>query len=399
MTTLTAKDPSQSERAVTTIAFCIVGGSVGIALYAIQSSSLVQFFSILGNGLLIAGACTLAGGLLGFLFGIPRTLQTDRAEAVLPNEPGQGQLQGKTISYQVNTNLEQISDWLTKILVGVGLTQLASLPEALQKFSEFASPALGGSPASKTLAAAILVFYTICGFLISYLWTRIYLAGALRQADLAVVGHKLAQMENKVSEIEKQAELDAQALSLVQRQLNPGSGSPPISQEEFNSTILPVSSKFKAQIYYLAQDARSQNWKDRQTKPVMERTVPIFRALIASDKDEIYHLNHGQLGFALKDQRQPDWAAAEAELNKAIEIRGPWESHGWLLYEFNRALCRINLDPAFAQGQEANAETKKRIVADLKAAVSARELEEIIAGEPTIQKWLTSNKIKWPKLG
>lgn len=397
MTTQTSKDRSQSERAVSTIAFCILVGCLGIALYAVQTSSLAQFFSVLGIGLLIAGACVLSGGLLGFLFGIPRALQHDKAEGKPSNGQGEERPEDRTISYQVNTNLEQISDWLTKILVGVGLTQITSLPEALRRYSEFASPGLGNSSASKIFAVAVLVFYSICGFLISYLWTRLYLAGALRQADLDAVGDKIAQVESKVSELEKQAELDAKALSIVQRQLNPGPGSPPILQEEINSTILPASSNVKAQIYYLAHDTRSQNWRERQTKPIMERTIPIFRALIASDTEDIYHLNHGQLGFALKDQRQSNWAEAEAELNKAIEIRGPWQSKGWLLYEFNRAICRINLDQAFGQGQKSNDETKNRILSDLKAAANASDVDDLISGEPTIQEWLTLNKVKWPK--
>lgn len=360
--TVISKNHSQSEKAVTTITFCILGGCIGIALYAFHTSSLAEFFSVFGVGLLTASACVLSGGLLGFLFGIPRTLQHDKAENTIPNEQSREKSTDNTTIYQVNTNLEQISDWLTKILVGVGLTQITSLPGAIRKYSEFASSGFGGGPASKTVAVAVLIFYSVCGFLISYLWTRLYLAGALRQADLAAVGEKIAKVENKVSEFERQAEIDAKALSIIQGQLNPGPGSPPIPQEDIKSAVLPASSNIKAQIYYLANDTRSNNWKERRTKPIMERTIPIFRALIASYSEDIYHLNHGQLGFALKDQRQPNWSEADAELTKAIELRGPWQEKGWLLYEFNRAICKINLDHAFYQGKESNNETKNQII-------------------------------------
>jgi hypothetical protein len=39
------------------------------------------------------------------------------------------------LSTRVNTNLEQISDWLTKIIVGLGLVQLRSVPDYLYKAS------------------------------------------------------------------------------------------------------------------------------------------------------------------------------------------------------------------------------------------------------------------------
>jgi hypothetical protein len=63
----------------------------------------------LGAGVAIAIASAATGYLLGFLFGISRSLQGgDSSESNSQSFPG-------------NTNLEQISDWLTKILVGVGL--------------------------------------------------------------------------------------------------------------------------------------------------------------------------------------------------------------------------------------------------------------------------------------
>jgi predicted secreted protein len=63
----------------------------------------------------------LIGGLLGFLFGIPRTLQQEASQATEQNRKDRPQ----ETNYAVNTNLDQISDWLTKILVGV--SQIACL--------------------------------------------------------------------------------------------------------------------------------------------------------------------------------------------------------------------------------------------------------------------------------
>ena len=78
-------------------------------------------------GLLLAAASLSVGGLAGFLFGVPRSLQTP----VLPPVGGDGRSQKQAdeiaARYATNTNLEQISDWLTKILVGVGLTQIGTI--------------------------------------------------------------------------------------------------------------------------------------------------------------------------------------------------------------------------------------------------------------------------------
>jgi len=61
-------------------------------------------------GLFLAGASTVAGSLVGFLFGVPQYRRPDHSSTRNANS-----------TTTPNTNLEQISDWLTKIIVGVGL--------------------------------------------------------------------------------------------------------------------------------------------------------------------------------------------------------------------------------------------------------------------------------------
>jgi hypothetical protein len=226
------KSRSPSVTAILAIAICILIGCVTILMYALQTPNFSKFVSVFGIGLFIAGASMITGGLMGFLFGIPKTLQQDRPDRSTTDESSKERSADKNnVSYQANTNLEQISDWLTKILVGVGLTQLTSLPGALRKFGEFVSPGLGNKPESSILAIVILFFFSICGFLLCYLWTRLYFGNELRKADMEMFGNKIAEVENKVNELEKQAELDGKALGITQRQLNPGTDSPPINSK------------------------------------------------------------------------------------------------------------------------------------------------------------------------
>lgn len=118
-------------------------------------------------------ACLGLGAVVGFLFGIPRAVQQEA-----PNLAGQQ----RDYTQRVNTNLEQISDWLTKIIVGVGLVELRRVPELLNRASEFISKGIGNTPQTKVLAAAIIIYFVIQGFMSSYLGTRVYLAGAFIRA-------------------------------------------------------------------------------------------------------------------------------------------------------------------------------------------------------------------------
>jgi hypothetical protein len=125
---------------------------------------------IFGIAALIGGSALFVGALVGFLFGIPRTLQ--------------GEATDKTKrTYQVNTNLEQISDWLTKIIVGLGLVNLRAVPGLLMEMNDYFAPSLGGGRSGEVVAGGTVVYFGVLGFFWGYLGTRLYLAGAIPWAD------------------------------------------------------------------------------------------------------------------------------------------------------------------------------------------------------------------------
>ena len=398
MNSANAEDRSDSHRALRTLAVGMLLGLAAIPLYALQGRNLGEFLSVFTVGIMLAGASLLVGGALGFLFGIPRTLQQ---EGTLESAEGttnsiRPASHTPTVGYRVNTNLEQISDWLTKILVGVGLTQLNSIPSKLQEITRYVAKGMGASASDEIFALSVLLYFVVVGFLFGYLWTRLFLAGALRRADMSAIGalkDKIVQTDQKLEQFKKQSELDVEALNLAYRQLNPSTDLPEVSQDELNSSIASASRPIKIQIFNNAWKVRSETWREEVTKPKMELTIPIFKALIHNDPEGRYHMNHGQLGFALKDKRQPNWAEAEAELTRAIEIRGPWQDHGWLFYEFNRAICRIIQDDAFVRSNPSDPQTRTAILDDLRAASHAN-LFRLMESEPNIKKWMTLNEIK-----
>jgi CheY-like chemotaxis protein len=151
------------------------------------------------TAVLWALASMCCGGLVGFLFGIPRVLQQDGAAqprgagAAAAPATGTSTEDRAASSYrlQVNTNLEQISDWLTKIIVGVGLIELGRAPDLLRRASRFIgegfTPAPGAAMTAQSFAAAIVVYFGAVGFLGGYLMTRVYLAGAFKRADEGIM--------------------------------------------------------------------------------------------------------------------------------------------------------------------------------------------------------------------
>lgn len=352
----------------------LFAGVFAVAIYGFQYGGSASL-TVVTAGFMTAGASLLVGGLLGFLFGIPRSqAQPDRR--TVSNGSADHSIPEEVSRYSANTNLEQISDWLTKILVGVGLTQLPSIRRGLHDLVTFLAPALGGRPDSPVFAFALVMYFLTSGFVLGYLWSRIVLPGQFAAADeLAGLSKRLAKAEqateNVRKSVEEQARIDAQVLSMVSALLNPTPGSPTASQEELDDSVRKASPAIRVQIFNQAQLQRIQNWREPNDLPKMERTIPVFRALIAADDKGIYDRNHAQLGYALKDKRQPDYAEGEKELTEAIRIRGKTEVKGLLYYEFNRAFCRIMQDSDFLHGRKSNPESLQKILEDLRVVAAA----------------------------
>jgi amino acid transporter len=147
--------------------FHTLSAAMGIGLLAILIyAGAERSWRVFGCAVLLALAAALVGAFAGFIFGIPKTVEGGASAAT-------------TAAYQGNTNLEQISDWLTKILVGAGLVELKTIYSTLQAFgSQFIKhPVLGSL--GWVAAPALVIVYSLCGFLIAYLWARIYMIADL----------------------------------------------------------------------------------------------------------------------------------------------------------------------------------------------------------------------------
>lgn len=153
------------------IFYATLAGAAMLVLFAINAGGdgPAAIVRIAGGLMLFAFAAVAAGAATGFLFGIPRTLQ-----GITPTE---------STSYQVNTNLEQISDWLTKIIVGLGLINLTAIPARIMEMNRYVSETLGLKPPAYAVIGSAGVFFATVGFLLGYLSTRLFISSAFRKAD------------------------------------------------------------------------------------------------------------------------------------------------------------------------------------------------------------------------
>lgn len=207
------------------------------------------------TALLCALASLAGGGVLGFLFAIPKVLQDGQPTPVIPNptnpqpaspQPALNNLNlpagasatvaapsRPALRVGINTSLEQISDWLTKIIVGLGLVELRNFPYYLRHATDFVARGLSAPTGkaslvyeARTLSAAVLVFFTLLGFLGIYMITRLYLAREFVLADEGTVrvgGTVLTPAEAAAQLVAQVTDLQGQVLDM-RHQSGPDAG-------------------------------------------------------------------------------------------------------------------------------------------------------------------------------
>lgn len=156
--------------AVTMLVANLAGCSV-IALGPWQSGALYLW----------AMGCIAAGALVGFLFGVPRWVSSSADKTGNSKD-----------RYEPNTNIEKLSDWLTQMLVGVGLVELHRIGPLVHQASQILAQGLvardGGRtpPASEAGAfcMGLISYFLVAGVIQGFLLTRMFLASAWRSEKL-----------------------------------------------------------------------------------------------------------------------------------------------------------------------------------------------------------------------
>lgn len=232
------KDDGDGKNRKSTITRAILGLSFFLLIVLLAGILLVVGEGALrrAGSVLLAICCSLTvGGLIGFLFGIPRALAAapDVAAPVDPqNEaPAPAVARRSHSGFSHNTNLEQISDWLTKIIVGVSLVQARDIAEEIGALSRLAANAWSW-PDGAVVAGFLLVGCALIGFLSVYIWTRtdfiIYLES--NQSDLdALIRERNQAYAERDSAIDRKTEAERSAMNEAARFL---SGTRALSETE-----------------------------------------------------------------------------------------------------------------------------------------------------------------------
>ncbi len=350
---------------------CVI---VGVYAWGVSPSPLVAAMV----GIMSAGAALLSGGLVGFLFGVPH-LRTQEGDATVKN----GVPDARDSRYTPSTSLEQISDWLTKIIVGVSLIDLRSIAAETDSLATRIQTAMGAATAGNAFALGLILYFLICGFTFGFLWSRLYLADWFRKAD------EVKKLRVQISQLERRRRDDAKALSLM---LPPPADDEqlPAPEAEIVETVKNSSRAIRDELFRRAHDESAAfNKPDRH--PNFHAIVPVLKGLIAADPEGRHFEYRAELSFALSRRKPPDLPEAEKYISEAIRLRDQNQQRGWRYYEMRRARYRILMDPVKSQ---ADAATKEAIMADLRASFEQRDKwASNLEGEPWVRDWLNANNL------
>lgn len=398
---------------------CYAAGVFALLLSANFYTTPTKAAASAGVSIMVAFASSVAGGLVGFLFGIPRS----NTKAGVPQSDLVSQKNSP------NTNLEDVSDWLTKVIVGVGLTQAHEILKYAKDTVKFVAQglSLNTSPESaQVLAGSAMLYFAVLSFLYIWMSTRLYLNAAMSSWDKVAeavqnvvrkeVRGQLPELSNQIStqistqvseEVDKKITEDRKIENMVIAYLEPGSDLTPLAakaEAAILNAIETAPDSTKGRIFYRARTIRYGIYKAKQVEEEvvrklsneskasaaepfqtilndldrckLERVVHVLDSLVSSDKENKYHRNHGQLGYAYK--LLGNWSKAIDEFSKAIEIRTAVDpqSSSYFLYEFNRAESRV-----LASKGAPSDEQRFLILEDLGIAKQAPHLREKIVKE------------------
>ena len=193
----------------------------------------IKSYTLLTIEALLGTATLSVGGLLGFLFGIPRTTRRNPDS----NAAADGHGAMAAAPYEPSNNLEQVADWLTKILVGVGLVELGTLGTALARIGDQVAKAVAPAPSGTTVVTqVVIVAFATIGFLASFLWTRIYYGGIQARADSDIVNWVASKLEDQETRIDR---ADKVAQKLASGKLIPGGSASPATPVIATATATP----------------------------------------------------------------------------------------------------------------------------------------------------------------
>ena len=322
--------------------------------------------------LIIGGGMFALGAALGFLFGVPKTTAGDatftRDDQGATTMSEQASLAASN-THRVNSNLEDVSDWLVKIIIGASLVQIQSIGTSIYNTSSdvgkaiFNDRTIAGHASGQFLVLGVLAIGFFTGFLFGYLWTRLVLQGLIGFSDLNLVATLKDQL-NKTRQAMKQN--DDTLKGVTQLLAGEWKG----TNEDLAAKIRAASHEVRSLVFYRTRDALLKNLK-AEDADIFDRTKIVLTALIEADKaihggSGKFHRNYGLLGVAKLYDEKPDFEEIRKLFETAAtlrndEIEDDDARRKFNGYELGQAICIINSDAKFEQNSTSDAAVVKRV--------------------------------------
>lgn len=257
---------------------------------------------ILFIGIILGIAAFVSSFFIGTLFGMPKK----------NNE--------KETDYSLNNSLVEISDWLTKIIIGLVLVNLKEIPGYLISLGEYvrASSKYDGQLID-IYTIGIVIYFSFIGLYIGYNYMRLVLANKYKYADDNMIRKELEIAAEKIHEIKKEIQKKdiriIQTQSLVQekdqltKSLITKINEPSISNTDFETLIKKINNSddskhneaLKSEINKIVEEAKLKlkkglviNHQDPQKGQWKSKSVNNERELKAAVKEEtkgLYHIS------------------------------------------------------------------------------------------------------------
>lgn len=204
---------AEMQNAARIVTLSLLGAAaVGSCLLAISTDTKSGDKDIgVGVTLFVLFAAAFAvGGILGFLFGLPRGRLSDELASPSDNRPtgSSGRATLASAHYLASSNLNKVSDWLTTIVIGLGLVNLGNALPAMKSLAQALEAPLGGAPYAGALGLATMITALIGGFLVLYLYTTIRVRQLLEESE---------RQSDDVPELENKSLADAQKVMSSKR--------------------------------------------------------------------------------------------------------------------------------------------------------------------------------------
>ncbi len=127
---------------------------------------------------------TLSGGVIGILFGIPKVI-TGNPTGTPPSTAETQKIISRSL--QENTNLSDISDWLTKIIIGASLVQLKEIPPYIMRIGRRMGAGMATNiqkvESASVFSVGLLLYATVLGFFIGYFVARFIVTDMLQNQE------------------------------------------------------------------------------------------------------------------------------------------------------------------------------------------------------------------------